>query len=169
MRGAGRWPRGVPRSRAGLNNTPSAAFTATPLSIATTNAAPTTPVVTSIAASSSGIVSGSTTTIMNVTDGGDTPRDLRDLLMNLDIRVRSLETKTIKLTSVVKELNDTIKKYCKASFTIRGTPLEVTINRTNYYSMINYTCFKSEIAKLFCLSLKRQPTSAEIQVQCRLQ
>jgi uncharacterized coiled-coil protein SlyX len=49
------------------------------------------------------------------------------LVRSMDGRLRNLETKTIKLTSVIKELNDVIKKHCKTSFTIKGTPLEVSI------------------------------------------
>ena len=53
--------------------------------------------------------------------------EIRDSLRDVQVRLQCLEDKTVKLTGVIKELSDLMKKHCKSSFTIKGSPLEVCI------------------------------------------
>ena len=78
-------------------------------------------------------ISGSANTSSGTSAPGDTmdesegSRYLIDMMKSVDERVRSLETKTVKLTAAIKELNDIMKKHCKNSFAIKGSPYEVSV------------------------------------------
>ena len=63
----------------------------------------------------------------NTMDESEGSRYLIDMMKSVDERVRSLETKTVKLTAAIKELNDIMKKHCKNSFAIKGSPYEVSV------------------------------------------
>ena len=56
----------------------------------------------------------------------------RDALQNICVRLQSLEDKTVKLTAIVKELSDMMKKYSKTSFVIKGSPLRGIIIIINF-------------------------------------
>ena len=53
-------------------------------------------------------------------------RSATDSMKTIDGRLKSLEERTTKLATSVKELNDLMKKHCKDSFTIKGTKFEVS-------------------------------------------
>lgn len=80
---------------------------------------------------SNNFVTQSTSSANMMNDEGETgvanigARDVKDMIRSVECRVKGLEDKTIKLTSVIRELNDLMKKHCKNSFTIRGSSFEV--------------------------------------------
>ena len=47
-------------------------------------------------------------------------------LKGIDGRLKRMEDKQIKLSDAIKELNDIIKKFTKESYTIKGSPHEVS-------------------------------------------
>lgn len=47
-------------------------------------------------------------------------------LKGMDGRLKRMEDKQVKLSDAVKELNDIIKKFTKESYTIKGSPHEVS-------------------------------------------
>ena len=122
-RGTGR--RWSARPSPGIGRGRGIPFAATPLSRPCVVSSGTTTVTTTLTTPIT-TISASTAGTSNIMDGEDASRDLRDLVRNIDGRLKSLEAKTVKLASVIKELSDIIKKYCKTSFTIKGTPLEVS-------------------------------------------
>jgi hypothetical protein len=56
-------------------------------------------------------------------------QDTSRLVRTVDTRLRSVEDKTQKLSSTLKELNDYMKKYCKSSFKVKGSQYEVRCDR----------------------------------------
>lgn len=89
------------------------------------------------------------------------------LVRAMDTRLSRVEEDNKKLASVVKELNDYVKKSYKESFTVKGSQYEVS----NHYKIViivianTYKApIKHEMAKLFCLSLKRKPVDSDVQV-----
>lgn len=63
--------------------------------------------------------------ITNVNNSVETSGEIRDSMRNVQARIQSLEDKTVKLTTAIKELSDLMKKHCKSSFTIKGSTYEV--------------------------------------------
>ena len=51
--------------------------------------------------------------------------DTAQVVRAMDTKLRCVEDKTRSLTNTVKELNDYVKKYCKNSFSIKGSQYEV--------------------------------------------
>ena len=56
----------------------------------------------------------------------DLCRDMSTIVRTMDARLRSVEDRSLKVTTVVKELNDYVKKYCKGAFSVKGSPYEVS-------------------------------------------
>ena len=71
-------------------------------------------------------------------------------IKDVDGRMRTIDDRIVKMSAVMKELHDMLKKHCKSSFSIKGSPFEAQL--------------KSKLAKLFCHSLTRKPGDSEIQV-----
>lgn len=78
-----------------------------------------------------------TTTAMSpVTDNslnsdlGSSPTndEIREYMRSVNSQLQSLDEKTISLTNTVKELADLMRKHCKNSFVIKGSPFEVSYN-----------------------------------------
>ena len=57
----------------------------------------------------------------------DLCRDTLTAIRTMDKRLGQVEDKASKLTSTVKELNDCVKKFCKQSFTVKGSQYEVSL------------------------------------------
>ena len=45
----------------------------------------------------------------------------------MDGRLRMIDDRAIKLADSIKELQDLLKKHCKSTFTIKGSPFEVCL------------------------------------------
>lgn len=73
-----------------------------------------------------------------------------DDIKHVDGRLRMIDDRTVKMSAVLKELQDMLKKHCKSTFTIKGSVFEAEL--------------KSKLAKLFCHSVTRKPDDSEIQV-----
>ena len=56
----------------------------------------------------------------------DLCRDVSTLVRTMDARLRSMEDRSAKVATTVKELNDYMKKYCKGVFAVKGSPYEVS-------------------------------------------
>ena len=56
----------------------------------------------------------------------DLCKDMSTLIRTMDARLRSVEDRSLRVTSAVKELNEYIKKYCKGTFTVKGSQYEVS-------------------------------------------
>lgn len=72
-------------------------------------------------------------------------KDISALIQTMDTRLRAVEDRSHRVTTAVKELNDYIKKYCKSSFSVKGSQYEVSrhvITPTVYFSTIHVDCNK---------------------------
>lgn len=53
-------------------------------------------------------------------------RETSTMVRVMNAKLHSIEERTQRLSSTLKELNEYVKKYCKDSFTVRGSQYEVS-------------------------------------------
>ena len=51
---------------------------------------------------------------------------MSSLVRTMDTRLRTVEDRSMRVATAIKELNEYMKKYCKSSFTVKGSHYEVS-------------------------------------------
>lgn len=124
----------------------SSPFSATPLTASSSSSTTSVPVPATITtnASNDNYVTQTTSSANVMGDASEVEgtssspaSDVKDMIRSVERRVQSLEDKTVKLTTVIKELSDLMKKHCKSSFTIKGSAFEVKKNKR---AMMPFNC-----------------------------